>query len=203
MTSIVAGRAKGRRLVVPPGSRTRPTSSRAREGLFSALESELGAWDDVAVLDLFAGSGALGLEAASRGARPVTLVESERSAWHACRENVTSLAIPGVELVRADVIDHLRVGAPRAYDVVLADPPYAMAGALVTETLELLLADGWLHDDAIVVVERGTHGADLMWPDGLQGTRSRRYGDAVLWYGRRQRDERAEPPDPTASAHDL
>jgi len=203
VTSIVAGRAKGRRLVVPPGSGTRPTSSRAREGLFSALESELGSWEDVAVLDLFAGSGALGLEAASRGASPVTLVESERSAWHACRENVAALGISGVELVRADVLDHLRAGAPQAYDVVLADPPYAMDARLVTQTLELLVVAGWLPDDAIVVVERGTHGTDLCWPNGLVGTRSRRYGDAVLWYGRRERDERADPPDPTASAHDL
>ncbi len=184
MTRIVAGSARGRRLVVPAGLATRPTSARAREALFSSLEAELGHWSGRGFLDLYAGSGAVGLEAASRGAAPVVLVESERPAWHAARENVATLGLTDVALHRTTVEAFL-AGPPGApFDVVYLDPPYATDDDEVAAALEALVDRSWLGPDAVVVVERATRGAGPRWPIGLLATRSRRYGEATLWYGR-------------------
>jgi 16S rRNA (guanine966-N2)-methyltransferase len=184
VTRIVGGQARGRRLVTPAGDATRPTSNRAREALFSALESERGPWAGAAFLDLFAGSGAVGLEAASRGAATVVLVESERAAWHACRENVAALHLPGVVLHRTDVLAFLAGPAPRGFDVVFADPPYVYPADSVTRALTLLATPGWCAPDAIAVVERAARDDALAWPTGWAPLRSRRYGEAMLWYGR-------------------
>src|SRR5512135_696597 len=127
MTRVVAGTAGGRRLAVPRGQSTRPTSDRAREGLFSALESMLGGLAGARVLDLYAGSGAVGLEAASRGAVAVLLVESDRRALEAVRANVAALGLPGTQ-VRGDTVERVAAvpnpGAP--YDLAFLDPPYAV-----------------------------------------------------------------------------
>ena len=187
MTRIVGGQARGRRLVTPSGDATRPTSNRAREALFSSLESERGSWAGTAFLDLFAGSGAIGLEAASRGAAPVVLVESERAAWHACRENVATLRLPDVSLHRADVLTFLAAAAERPFDVVFADPPYAFGADSVTQVLTLLARHRWVDADATVVLERASRDAPLEWPDGYAPLRERRYGEATLWFGRRSR----------------
>lgn len=184
MTRIIGGSAKGRRLVVPAGGGTRPTSSHAREALLSSLEAELGSWDGRSVLDLYCGGGAVGLEAASRGARTVVLVDDDRRAWHAARENVALLAMSGVLVHRADVVSFLRQQEPQAFDVVFADPPYAYDDAALGDVLALLPSHGWLAGGAVVVVERASRGPVLRWPPGLEATRSRRYGDARLWYGR-------------------
>jgi len=185
VTRIVAGAARGRRLVVPAGDGTRPTSSRAREGLFSSLESELGSLHGRAFLDLYAGSGAVGLEAASRGAAPVVLVESDRQAWHAARENAATLGLSQVTLHRAAVETHLSHDAPAGgFDVVFLDPPYSLADSVVDECLVMLVQHRWLAPDAVVVVERATRGSPPTWPGVLAATRSRRYGEATLWYGR-------------------
>ena len=187
MTRIIGGSARGRRLVVPDGGTTRPTSSRAREALFSSVESERGAWQGAAFLDLYAGSGAVGLEAASRGAAPVVLVESERAAWHACRENLATLGLRGVTLHRMTVESFLRDPAnlPRQpFDVVFADPPYALADAELAPVLAVVAGPDWCAAGALVVVERGVRGEDPPWPASVQPLRSRRYGDAMLWYGR-------------------
>ena len=185
MTRIVAGAARGRRLVVPAGDGTRPTSSRAREGLFSSLESELGSLHGLAFLDLYAGSGAVGLEAASRGAAPVVLVENDRRAWHAARENMAVLGLSEVTLHRALVESHLAQPGPApGFDVVFVDPPYPLADAAVDECLAALVLRGWLAPRAVVVVERATRGSSPQWPVGITATRSRRYGEATLWYGR-------------------
>jgi 16S rRNA (guanine966-N2)-methyltransferase len=172
MTRIIAGAAGGRRLRTPPGQDTRPTTDRVREALFSALGDVGGA----RVLDLFAGSGALGLEAASRGAARVTFVESGRAALAALRRNVADLELPGTEVVAADVSRFL-AGRPRPHDLVLADPPYATAPAPL---LELLV--GWLVPGARVVLERGRDGMDPDLPVGLELVRRRDYGGTSLWY---------------------
>lgn len=182
MTRIVAGTAGGRRLVVPRGRNTRPTSERTREALFSALESIHRSLAGLAFLDLYAGSGAVGLEAASRGARPVVLVESESAALAALRSNVTALAMPAVE-VRADRVERV-VGRPaeRGFDIVFVDPPYVVP---VEPVLELLATNGWLGPDATLVVERASRSPGPQWPAGWAEDRVRRYGDSALWYGRR------------------
>ena len=185
MTRIVGGAAGGRRISVPEGKGTRPTADRVREALFSALEAALdGGLSDRRFLDLYAGSGAVGLEAASRGAGHVTLVESDPRALKVLRANAQLLG------VRADVVGQpveRVVAAPAVapYDVVFADPPYALSSAALAEVLRDLLAGGWLTDDALVVVERPSRERDWEWPAGLEESRAREYGETVLRYARR------------------
>lgn len=184
MTRIIAGKAGGRRIVVPPGSGTRPTSDRVREALFASLTSELGGFDGLAVLDLYAGSGAVGLEALSRGATQVLLVESDRRAAQVIRGNIATLGLPGAA-VQARAVELLAAGtSPTSYDVVLADPPYAIAAAALAQVLVDLAAHGWLAPDAIVVVERDRR-SDWTWPAGFEPIRDKRYGDTVLHYAQR------------------
>jgi 16S rRNA (guanine966-N2)-methyltransferase len=186
MTRVIAGAAGGRRLAVPPGQSTRPTSDRAREGLFGTVLSELGSLDGRHVLDLYAGSGAVGLEALSRGARSVLLVESDARAAGVIRANVKAVGIAGAQVVTSRV-ERFLSGPPRgAYDIVFADPPYAVTAAEITKVLTLLAAPGtagWLAGDALVVVERATRSGELDWPPGYTSGKSRRYGEATFWYG--------------------
>ena len=177
MTRIIAGTAGGRRLAVPPKG-TRPTSDRVREALFSALEHDPGL-GGAAVLDLCAGSGALGLEALSRGAAHALLVESDRRAAAVLRRNVADLGLPGAQVRTAPAAAVLGDTAPRAYDVVLADPPYDVPDAEVAGWLAAAAVHGWLADGAVVVVER-RGGAAFPWPPPLEPVRDRRYGDTVL-----------------------
>ncbi len=180
MTRIIAGSARGRRLAVPAGG-ARPTSDRVRESLFASLDHLLGGLSGVRVLDLFAGSGALGLEAASRGAKSVVLVERDRPSAEVARSNAATVGVSGVRVVPAPVAAHL-AGPAQPYDLVLADPPYAMAAEEVEATLSALLA-GWLAPEAVVVVERPTGGGEFAWPPGLAELRRKAYGATTLWYG--------------------
>jgi 16S rRNA (guanine966-N2)-methyltransferase len=180
LTRLIAGAAGGRRLATPTGRGTRPTSDRVREGLFSSLEALQRGLAERSFLDLYAGSGAVGLEAASRGAKPVTLVEREAAALKVIRGNVADLAVAGVEVV-ASPVERFLAATPRAYDIVFLDPPYAEP---VDATLAALARGGWLREGAVVCVERATRDGSLSWPDGLVELRSRRYGDTTLWYGR-------------------
>lgn len=186
MSRLIAGTAGGRRLVMPSGSSTRPTSDRAREGLFSTLRSLRSGRMDGSFLDLYAGSGAVGLEAASRGAVPVMLVERDPRAVRAIRANLAALALAGVE-VRVDEVGRLLTApVPAGYDhagfdVVFLDPPYAEA---VEPTLELLVGAGWIAPGGVVAVERASRDTGPLWPAGMEPIRSRRYGEATLWYGR-------------------
>lgn len=180
MTRIIAGRAGGRRLTVPPRG-TRPTSDRVREALFSALENDPGL-HGAAVLDLCAGSGALGLEALSRGAVHALFVESDRQAAPVLRRNVADLGLGG-EVRVAPAAAVLAGAADRPYDVVLVDPPYALTDAEVAGWLAVAHAHGWLASDATVVVERGSHSGAFAWPEPLRRVRERRYGDTVLHVG--------------------
>lgn len=197
MTRIIGGRAGGRRLKTPTGSATRPTSDRVREALFSTLESELGSLTGLRFLDLYAGSGAVGLEAMSRGAGVATLVESDRKTARIAQDNATALGMHRAEVVGQPVA---RVVAqpPRApYDVVFADPPYTLAGADVLEVLVLLVTQGWLATGAIVVLERSARSVEPDWPRGLRRERVREYGETVLCYLRPETQgaglRRAEP----------
>jgi 16S rRNA (guanine966-N2)-methyltransferase len=182
MTRVIAGVAGGRRLQVPSGAATRPTADRVREGLFSSLTSLLASLDGLSFLDLYAGSGAVGIEAASRGAARVTLVERAPAALRAIRANLEVVGLPGLEL-RAGAVERTLSGHPSsAYHVAFLDPPYDEP---VDDVLAALAAQDWLTDNAIVVVERRTRDARFAWPETFSPVRSRRYGDATLWYGRR------------------
>ncbi|MFI6640977.1 16S rRNA (guanine(966)-N(2))-methyltransferase RsmD [Streptomyces sp. NPDC050504] len=185
MTRVIAGTAGGRRLAVPPGNGTRPTSDRAREGLFSTWESLLGSFRGTRIADLYAGSGAVGLEALSRGAVHALLVEADARAARTVRENVKALGLPGAD-VRAGRAEQVVTGpAPQdPYDIVFLDPPYAVEDDDLREILITLRAGGWLAEDAVVTVERSTRGGEFGWPDGFEPVRARRYGEGTLWYGR-------------------
>lgn len=178
MSRIIGGVAGGRRLKVPRGRGTRPTSDRMREALMSSLGGDL---SHRSFLDLFAGSGAVGLEAASRGAAPVHLVERDPGAVGALRANVDALALPDVHVHPVPVAQFLH-GPAMPFDVAFLDPPYAEP---VDDILEALATGGWLAADAAVVVERSSRDRPLEWPSGLVRDRSRRYGEGTLWYGRR------------------
>ncbi|MFX0593596.1 16S rRNA (guanine(966)-N(2))-methyltransferase RsmD [Melissospora conviva] len=186
MTRIVAGAYGGRRIATPAGSGTRPTSDRVREALFSAVGSHLDL-DGARVADLYAGSGAVGLEALSRGAAHVLLVESDPRAARVIRENIATLrAAPAARLATARVAQVLAAGPDGdPYDMVFADPPYAVPDTEITDLLTTLVTGGWLAEEALVVVERSRRTRDFQWVEGITGLRSRRYGEATLWYGRR------------------
>jgi 16S rRNA (guanine966-N2)-methyltransferase len=179
MTRLIAGTAGGRRLRVPP-SGVRPTGDRAREGLFNSL-STLTDLEGAAVLDLYAGSGALGLEALSRGAAQVVFVENGPRVLPVLRANIDAV---GLRVVSGSVPTVVAGPPPGRFDVVLADPPYATPLPEVLRVLEALVAGEWLAEDAVVVVERSSRETPFEWPTPLRGLRERRYGEAVLRYGR-------------------
>lgn len=177
MTRIVSGTAGGRTLQVPAGG-TRPTSDRVREALFSRLE-HLGVVAGARVLDLYAGSGALGLEAASRGAADVVLVESAKPAAQVCRRNAVTLGLDA-QVVPRRVQAYLADPPAAPADLVLLDPPYDTGEPDLAEVLAALTPH--LAPDAVVVVERSVRNAEPGWPAGLTRTDERRYGETVLWF---------------------
>jgi 16S rRNA (guanine966-N2)-methyltransferase len=182
MTRIIAGRAKGRRLAVPSGSATRPTTDRVREAMFSTLESMLGPLAGLDVLDLWAGSGALGLEALSRGAASCTFVERDRRTGAVLRANIATSGLAGAVVVLGDVARVLAAPADRANDVVLADPPYDTPSPDVEDVLDRLVTHGWLAPDGVVVVERGAEVEQAPRVGGLEVVADRGYGQTRPWY---------------------
>ncbi|MEL7974419.1 16S rRNA (guanine(966)-N(2))-methyltransferase RsmD [Isoptericola sp. F-RaC21] len=188
MTRIVAGRFGGRSLQVPPKG-TRPTSDRVREAIFSRLD-HLDVLDGARVLDLYAGSGALGLEAASRGAAEVVLVDANRRAADVARRNVATLGLQREVRVVADSAERFAAGAvpapgastARGFDVVFLDPPYDLAEDALTAVLAHLAAPGVLAADAVVVVERSTRSPEPAWPDGLAAFVRKDYGETAVHY---------------------
>jgi 16S rRNA (guanine966-N2)-methyltransferase len=188
VTRIIAGFAGSLTLAVPR-SGTRPTSDRVREAIFSALEAR-GGLDGLTVLDLYAGSGALALEAISRGAATALLVEKNAAAAVIAKKNAARViaaaapdARPRVEVVTQAVLPRLRASAAVAgagYDVVFLDPPYDLTDAELTETLAALVP--LLAPDATVLVERSTRSPEPAWPSGLELDRTRAYGETALWW---------------------
>ena len=182
MTRIVAGTVGGRRIEVPR-SGTRPTSERVREALFARLD-HYGVLDGARVLDLCAGSGALGLEAASRGAGEVALVDSSRGASQTCQRNIRSLGLSGVSAVTAKAATFLAGPAGTPADLVLIDPPYELSEEELTAILTALIRneDPWLAPRAVVVVERSTRSPEPTWPAGLERFADKRYGETTIWF---------------------
>ncbi len=191
MTRIISGRAGGLRLATPAGSGTRPTSDRVREALFSRLE-HLDVLSGAHVLDLYAGSGALGLEAASRGAASVLLVEADRAAAKVTRVNADALGIPGVSVRQATVARVLAAPPSAPCTLVFSDPPYALPEDELAQDLALLAERGWLGPDALVVVERSSRSPEPRWPGGWEREDERRYGETMIWF--------AGPKPPDAAA---
>lgn len=182
MTRIVAGSVGGRRIEVPRRG-TRPTSERVRESLFGKLE-HYGALDGARVLDLCAGSGALGLEAASRGAGEVVLVDSSRAAVAVCRANIRALGLRGVRAACAKATSFLAGPAFAPMDLVLIDPPYDLDETGVAAMLAPLVRrrDPWLAPGAVVVLERSARSPEPAWPAGLRRFGERRYGETRVWF---------------------
>jgi 16S rRNA (guanine966-N2)-methyltransferase len=186
MTRIIAGSHGGRRLSAPAGALTRPTSDRVREAFFSSLDTMIDL-TGTRFADLYAGSGAVGLEALSRGASHALLVESEPRAARTIRDNIVALRVGNAARLVTGKVSQVLAGPPEGapYDVVFADPPYAVDDSEIADVQRGLVDHGWLAEDAVVIFERSTRGPSLTWVDGITGDRSRRYGETTLWYGRR------------------
>jgi 16S rRNA (guanine966-N2)-methyltransferase len=186
LTRIIAGTVGGRRLATVAGRTTRPTSDRAREGLFATVTAVRGGLAGAFVLDLYAGSGAVGLEALSRGAADVLLVEADSRAARVIRENIALVGLPGARLI-TDKVERLLLRGPDdgtpPRDFVFADPPYAVSDDEVSRVLIALADRDWLAAGALIAVERATRSGAPTWPAGYETDRSRRYGEATLWYG--------------------
>ena len=187
MTRIISGSARGRRLTIP-ATGTRPTSDRVREAMFASIEARLASegrsWNHVAVCDLWSGSGAIALEAWSRGAARVLAVESALAAFRTIEANIQQLGAEPVTALRADVERALKSAPPGgAFDVVIADPPYGEDAARVAQVFGNGLTAGWFAAEAIVVVERNKRG-ESPFPSAVETTDERIYGDTALWYGR-------------------
>jgi 16S rRNA (guanine966-N2)-methyltransferase len=201
MTRIIAGFAGSLALAVPR-SGTRPTSDRVREAIFSALEAR-DAIDGAAVVDLYAGSGALGLEAASRGASEVVLVERAKPAVDVCRRNAAAVVraargrAPRVRVEARSVASYLE-GAAGGVDLAFIDPPYDLGERELARDLELLAPR--LAEDATIVVERSSRSPEPTWPDGIAPERRRDYGETTLWWASAAPPEPAQPATPSQPA---
>ncbi|GAB2473522.1 16S rRNA (guanine(966)-N(2))-methyltransferase RsmD [Promicromonospora xylanilytica] len=210
MTRIVAGSLGGRTIAVPPKG-TRPTSDRVREAIFSRL-THLDVLDGARVLDLYAGSGALGLEAASRGAVSVTLVDSARPAADVARKNVAGLRLTGVRVVTETAERFAAAlagvgpragsattsGPTAALDLVFLDPPYDLDENALATVLTHLTAPGVLADDAVVVVERSVRTPEPAWPAGLAAFARKDYGETAVYYAEPVETEPVETEPPAA-----
>ncbi|BCW63542.1 MULTISPECIES: 16S rRNA (guanine(966)-N(2))-methyltransferase RsmD [Micrococcaceae] len=184
MSRIIAGVGGGNPLTSVPGTATRPTTDRVKEALFSRLES-LAVIDDARVLDLYAGSGALGIESASRGARSVDLVEFDAKASDVCQRNADLvnqlLRSRAVSVHRSKVESFLeRASDADRWDLVFLDPPYPLDEAALSAVLEKLAPH--MEDGAVVVVERSSRSPEPLWPQGLECFADKKYGETKLWF---------------------
>jgi 16S rRNA (guanine966-N2)-methyltransferase len=156
-----------------------------REALFSALDARLGTLTGIRFLDVFAGSGAVGLEAASRGAEAVTMIEADRGTAASARANLRQVRLGGVTVIAAKA-ESQAAGPPPAepFDVAFFDPPYEWPAARLNQVVADMAGNGWLQPGAIVVVERSRRDRDWVWPPSIEPLQSKRYGETMLWYGR-------------------
>ncbi len=192
MTRIIAGRFSSRRILTPDGSQTRPTSDRTRESVFALLASMLGVADEapeeqlagLAFADLFAGSGAVGLEAASRGAWP-TWVENNRGAAKVIERNQRELGAGG-RLIVSEVGRFLE-GRAQPYDIIWMDPPYDVPADQVDRLVALADQRGWLANGGVLLVERSVRSTGLEFPENFLNNDLRRYGDTAVYLGRKGR----------------
>jgi 16S rRNA (guanine966-N2)-methyltransferase len=173
---IIAGEWRGRALGAPPGRGTRPTADRTREGLFSMLQSRVGSFEGLQVADLFAGTGALGLEALSRGAAHCLFVENDRGALDMLRQNIGRFSAEGRTEMRSQSVEHMSPPA-RPCDIVFMDPPYT--AGLANMALERIANPGWVAPSGWISLE--TDGERPPLPDGFSLEAERRFGKAHLF----------------------
>lgn len=189
MTRIIAGSRKGHRLRTPDHQNTRPTTDRVREAAFSSIadwagtsgESAQSHLDGLAVLDLYAGSAAVALEAASRGAKPTYAVESEARVSAIARDNAAALRLD-TQVVTAAVEVWLATATAVRFDVVWADPPYAVSNTECEQVMNLLIERGWLKPDGLLVLERSSRDDPPQFPSTMAQRWSRRYGETLLYF---------------------
>jgi len=190
MSRIIAGSRGGQRIAMPRGDRARPTTDRVREALFSAITAWAGtaaapverSLADMAFCDLYAGSGAVGLEAASRGASRVLLVERDPRTAQLGRRNAEALGL-AVNIVNSSVEQVLRRSPDQPFDIVFADPPYELATPTVSAQIEQLVVNAWVARGSLIVVERSRRTPKLVWPDVAAERWSRAYGETILCFG--------------------
>ncbi len=184
MTRIISGEWGGRRLAVPKGDSTRPTTDRVREAVFSSLESHFGSLNGLRILDAYAGTGALGLEAMSRGAAVADFVEKDSKASTTLLANIKTLGAANrgrVHRTTAAAFVRGRSGDQSLWDVVFLDPPYDVP---TSELSELIVAlDPLVSPDGLFVVERSAR-SGFSWPDPVEPLREKKYGETQIWYGR-------------------
>jgi 16S rRNA (guanine966-N2)-methyltransferase len=182
---IIAGLAKGRNLLSPSDG-VRPTSDRAREALFSTLESEFGSMSDLHFLDLYSGSGAVSAEALSRGAAFVQAVDKDERATSVARSNHEMLAklqgIGSSSVITMAVARFLERSAENKFDIIFMDPPYELGSEEVINTLNLLSKNGFVKKGSVIAIERDSRSKAIEWPDGYQGLKERKYGAATIYY---------------------
>ena len=183
---IIAGVAKGRPISAV-ASATRPTSDRAREALFSTLMSEFGDFEGLKVLDLYAGTGAIALEALSRGAALVHAVAKDEAASKAISANydsIKSAQFAGTfHLYTMGAHRFVEEKAQYQYHFIYIDPPYDVDDIDVIQTLVQLRENGFLHPDAVIAIERNSRTKEISWPYGYEEIRVKNYGQAVIFYG--------------------
>ena len=189
VTRIIAGSRKGHRLRTPTHEGTRPTTDRVREAVFSAIADWAGTsgdgvevqLDGIALLDLYAGSAAVALEAASRGAAPTCAVEVEPKVSAVARDNCAALGLSTV-VVTAAAETWLRADRQMSFDVVWADPPYALPNADCEQMMDLLIERGWLKPDGLLVLERASRDDPPQFPSTMTQRWSRRYGETLVYF---------------------
>lgn len=177
---IIGGEWRGRKLSFPTVNGLRPTSDRVRETLFNWLQMDV---PGARCLDLFAGSGALGLEALSRGAREVVMVEQNRQAAQQIRQHLNTLACDKAQAQHADALQFLK-GPTTAFDVVFLDPPYALA--CLSDCAQLLESGGWLSREALIYLENSSKNPPPELPANWQLTRQKRTGEIGYYLAQRQ-----------------
>jgi 16S rRNA (guanine966-N2)-methyltransferase len=185
MMRIIAGSAKGRNLAAVAGT-TRPTSDRAREAMFSTLTSEFGEFQSLNFLDLFAGSGAVALEALSRGATIVHAVEKDESATKTIRANqeiVEKSKPEGKFQLYSMSAQKFLANKSGTYDIIFMDPPYEFSDQGIYELLDLILKNDFLKSGGVIAIERSSKGAKIKWPKPITELRTKEYGVATLYYG--------------------
>jgi 16S rRNA (guanine966-N2)-methyltransferase len=184
MMRIIGGSAKGKNLF-SPSEKTRPTSDRAREGLFSSLESEFGSMADLNFLDLFSGSGAVGVEALSRGAAFVLSVEQHQSTAELAEKNFKLVnGAPGTyQVISQDAEKFLSNPSKTQFDIIFLDPPYEISNSEIEKLLGAIAEHNFLKRNGVIAVERESRSKEFNWPAPLAGSKVRAYGQGSIYYG--------------------
>ena len=183
---IIAGLGKGRKLFSPP-SITRPTSDRAREGLFSSLISSFGTLEGLHFLDLFAGSGAVGVEALSRGAGLVESVENNPDSAEVCEKNFELLKnqpnLGKFKVHKTTTFEYLNHLANKQFEIIFLDPPYEVSNVEIEKILKKILSNNLLSKFGVIAIERDAKGEAFTWPEGFEEVKIRSYGQGAIHYG--------------------